>query len=177
MRGNWGVMMQQMPKHKLDSIDLQILEELQNDGKITNVELAQRVGISAPPCLRRVKHLEDSGYIKSYHAELNANLLGYHVTIFAQVSLSKHGETNLQTFEQLVKTWPIVRECHMLAGETDFLLKIIAPDWEAYQQFLTTQLTAAINVTHVKSSLAIRNSKHEHGIPFDLAEKTKNNAA
>ena len=169
--------MQQAPKHKLDGIDLQILEELQNDGKMTNVELSQRVGISAPPCLRRVNHLEDAGYIKSYHAELNANLLGYHVTIFAQVSLAKHGETNLQIFEQLVRTWPMVRECHMLAGETDFLLKIIAPDWEAYQQFLTTQLTATVNVTHVKSSLAIRNSKHEHGIPFDLLRQAKNNAA
>lgn len=170
--------MQPTVKHKLDDIDIQILQELQKNGKITNVELAEKVGISAPPCLRRVKHLEDNGYIKSYHATLNPILLGYHVTIFAQVSLTKHGETDLQAFEELAKTWPMVRECYMLAGETDFILKISSPDWESYQQFLTTKLTVVPNVAHIKSSLTIRQSKNEQGIPFDmLVKKTKNNAA
>ena len=157
-----------MRRVKLDKIDRRILRDLQEDGRMTNVELARRAGISAPPCLRRVRALEESGYIRGYHADLTPEALGFGVTVFAQVGLSSQAEVDLKGFEELVETWPLVRECHMLAGETDFLLKVVAEDWDAYQRFLTTQLTAAPNVSHVKSSLAIRTSRNLPGVPIDV---------
>ena len=154
-------------KADIDAIDWKILRELQQEGRITNVELSSRVGISAPPCLRRVRALEEAEVIKGYHADLNASALGYHVTVFAHVGLSSQAEHDLKAFEELVNSWPQVRECHMLAGETDFILKVVAHDWDDYQRFLTTQLTPVPNVSHVKSALAIRTSKSQPGVPID----------
>ena len=156
-----------MKRIKLDKIDRQILRDLQKDGRMTNVELAQRAGISAPPCLRRVRALEESGYIKSYHANLSAEALGYGVTVFAQVGLATQSEGDLKNFESRIMQWPQVRECHMMAGDTDFLLKIVAHNWDDYQKFLTTQLTAAPGVANVKSMLCVRTSKLEAGVPVD----------
>lgn len=156
-----------MRRVKLDQIDLKILHDLQDDGRITNVDLAKRAGISAPPCLRRVRALEESGYIRGYHADVNPEALGYGVTVFAQVGLSSQAESDLVAFESLVAGWPLVRECYMLAGETDFLLRIVARDWDSYNRFLTSELTAAPNVSHVKSALAIRLSKQAFGVPID----------
>jgi len=155
-----------MQKVKLDRIDRRILKDLQATGRITNVELARRAGISAPPCLRRVRALEQAGFIHGYHADVDAKALGYNVTVFAHVGLASQAEHDLEAFEATVRAWPEVRECHMLAGETDFLLKIVAADWDAYQKFLTTRLTAAPNVSHVKSALSIRTSKYEPGVPI-----------
>lgn len=155
-----------MTRVRLDKIDQRILHDLQSDGRITNVELARRAGISAPPCLRRVRALEQAGYVRGYHADLDPKALGYNVTVFAQVGLSSQAERDLDAFEDMVRQWPEVRECHMLAGETDFLLKIVARDWDAYQAFLTTRLTAASNVSQVKSALSIRTSKNEPGVPI-----------
>jgi DNA-binding Lrp family transcriptional regulator len=151
---------------RLDSIDVKILKELQEDGRISNVDLAARVGISAPPCLRRVRALEEAGLIRGYRAELAPEPLGFGVTVFAQVGLASQAEADLQAFEQLVATWPEVREAHMLAGETDFLLKIVAADWDSYQRFLSARLTSAPNVSHVKSALLLRVSKYEPGVPL-----------
>lgn len=159
-----------MQQVKLDRIDRHILHDLQTDGRITNVELARRAGISAPPCLRRVRALEEAGYIRGYHADLEPKALGFNVTVFAQVGLSSQAEPDLEAFEDLVRQWPNVRECHMLAGETDFLLKIVAEDWDAYQRFLTTTLTTAPNVSHVKSALSIRTTKSEAGVPIASEE-------
>ncbi len=159
-----------MRRVKLDRIDRRILRDLQANGRMTNVELARRVGISAPPCLRRVRALEKAGFIRGYHADINPETLGYGVTVFAQVGLSSQAEADLKAFEELVESWPQVRECNMLAGETDFLLKIVAEDWDDYQRFLTTKLTAARNVNHVKSALAIRTSKSLPGVPITLDE-------
>jgi DNA-binding Lrp family transcriptional regulator len=159
-----------MRRVKLDRIDRRILRDLQGDGRMTNVDLAKRAGISAPPCLRRVRALEESGYIRGYHADINPEALGFGVTVFAQVGLASQAEADLKAFEELVRAWPEVRECHMLAGETDFLLKVVAVDWDAYQKFLTTQLTTAPNVSQVKSALAIRSSKYEPGVPIDVEE-------
>ena len=155
-----------MRRAKLDRVDRRILQALQDDGRMTNVDLARRAEISAPPCLRRVRALEEAGYIRGYHADINAEALGFGVTVFAQVGLSSQAETDLRAFEALMQSWPEVRECHMLAGETDFLLRIVAVDWDAYQRFLTTRLTAAPNVTHVKSALAIRTCKSVPGVPI-----------
>ncbi len=153
---------------KLDRIDRRILRDLQDSGRMTNVELAQRAEISAPPCLRRVRALEEAGVIRGYHAELNPAALGFNVTVFAQVGLSSQAEHDLKAFEDLVNSWPQVRECHMLAGETDFLLKVVAEDWDSYQKFLTTKLTTAPNVSHVKSALAIRTAKLLPGVPVEV---------
>jgi DNA-binding Lrp family transcriptional regulator len=155
-----------MRRTKLDPIDRRILQNLQAEGRITNVELARRAGISAPPCLRRVRALEEAGIIRGYHADLAPEPLGYGVTVFAQVGLASQAEADLNAFERLVKAWPEVREAHMLTGETDFLLKIVAADWESYQQFLSAKLTSAPNVSHVKSALTLRVSKDEAGIPI-----------
>ena len=132
-----------MQRVKLDRIDRRILRDLQDDGRMTNVELARRAGISAPPCLRRVRALEEAGYIRGYHADIEPHALGYNVTVFAHVGLNSQAEADLRAFEDLVGQWDQVRECHMLAGETDFLLKVVAKDWDDYQRFLTTRLTAA----------------------------------
>ncbi|HET8729455.1 MAG TPA: Lrp/AsnC family transcriptional regulator [Alphaproteobacteria bacterium] len=162
-----------MRRVKLDRIDRRILRDLQDDGRMTNVELARRAGISAPPCLRRVRALEEAGFIRGYHADVNPEAMGYGVTVFAQVGLSSQAENDLRHFEDLVATWPLVRECHMLAGETDFLLKVVAEDWDSYQKFLTTQLTAAPNVSHVKSALAIRTGKALPGVPIDAGPNSR----
>ena len=148
-----------------DRIDRQILTLLQDDGRMTNVDLAERVGLTAPPCLRRVRALEEEGVIQGYHAALDPGRLGYTITVFAMVSLKSQAEADLNAFEQHVATIPEVRECHMLNGEIDFILKIVATDLRAFQELLTTQLTPAPNVSHVKTSLTIRTAKALPGIP------------
>jgi DNA-binding Lrp family transcriptional regulator len=155
---------------KLDPIDRKILAELQADGRMTNVELAKRVGISAPPCLRRVRALEEAGFIGGYHAQVNARDLGFEVQVFAMVGLNSQAEADLSRFEQRCRDWPLVRECHMLNGEIDFILKCVAPDLSTFQRFLTEELLAADNVVTVKTSLVIRGAKVEPGVPFDVIE-------
>ncbi len=124
-----------MPAHKLDEIDRKILAELQADGRMTNVELAKRVGISAPPCLRRVRTLEEGGYIKGYHAVVDARALSFEVQVFAMVGLQSQAEVDLARFEAKCREWPLVRECHMLNGEVDFILKCIAPTYRPSRAF------------------------------------------
>ncbi len=159
-----------MPGSKLDPIDRKILSELQNDGRMTNVELARRVGISAPPCLRRVRTLEEAGLIRGYHADVNIRSLGFEVQVFAMVGLHSQAEVDLSAFEEKCRNWPLVRECHMLNGEIDFILKCVAPDLSTFQTFLTESLTSADNVASVKTSLVIRGAKDEPGVPFDVLE-------
>jgi DNA-binding Lrp family transcriptional regulator len=151
-----------------DPIDRQLLAQLQDDGRITNVELAQRVGLTAPPCLRRVRALEDQGVIKGYHAELDGAKLGFSITVFAMVSLKSQAEDALRGFEDHVGTLPEVRECHMLNGEIDFILKIVSRDLQSFQEFLTSKLTPAPNVASVKTSLTIRTAKHLPGVPIPV---------
>ncbi len=152
---------------KLDRIDWQILQELQANGRITNIELARRVGISAPPCLRRVRALEKAGFILGYHAKLNPKLLGFDVEGYAMVRLISQSEPDLSAFETLARSWIYVRECAMLSGDIDFILKCIAPDFQSFQNFIIRDLTAAPNVDHVRTALTIRMSKSEAGLPLD----------
>ncbi|MDP1668257.1 Lrp/AsnC family transcriptional regulator [Phaeovulum sp.] len=159
-----------MSGSRLDEIDRKILAELQADGRMTNVELAKRVGISAPPCLRRVRTLEEAGYIRGYHADVNPRELGFEVGVFAMVRLLSQAETDLSAFEARCRAWPLVRECHMLNGEIDFILKCVAPDLSSFQRFLTEELTAAANVASVKTSLVIRCAKDQPGVPFEVLE-------
>ena len=149
-----------------DRIDRQIMNLLQDDGRMTNVDLADRVGLTAPPCLRRVRALEEQGVIRGYHADLDPATLGYTITVFAMVSLRSQAESDLAAFESHVAQIPEVRECHMLNGEIDFILKIVATDLRAFQELLTTKLTPAPNVSHVKTSLTIRTSKSLPGLPI-----------
>jgi DNA-binding Lrp family transcriptional regulator len=151
----------------IDAIDRKILKELQDDGRITNVELARRVGISAPPCLRRVRALEEAGYIKGYRGLLDEKLLGYEVTVFAMVHLSSQAESDLVEFEAFVRAQPLVRECWMLSGEIDFILKCVAPDLKTFQAFVT-ELTSAPHVRNVKTSLTLRNSKDAAMVPMEI---------
>lgn len=151
----------------LDSIDRKLLAELQAEGRVTNVDLARRVGLTAPPCLRRVRALEEAGVIKGYHAELDAASLGFTITVFAMVSLKSQAEEDLRAFENHIKALPEVRECHMLNGEIDFILKIVSKDLQSFQEFLTSKLTPAPNVASVKTSLTIRIAKNEPGVPLD----------
>ena len=160
-----------MPGTRLDPIDRKILAELQADGRMTNVELAKRVGISAPPCLRRVRTLEEAGFIRGYHADVDARELGFEVQVFAMVGLVSQAEADLSAFEERCRNWSLVRECHMLNGEVDFILKCVAPDLSTFQTFLTEELTKADNVASVKTSLVIRGAKDEPGVPFDILEE------
>ncbi len=160
-----------MASTKLDPIDRRILAELQADGRMTNVELSRRVGISAPPCLRRVRALEDAGLIRGYHADVNARELGFEVQVFAMIRLASQAERDLAAFEARCRDWPLVRECHMLNGEIDFILKCVAPDLSTFQTFLTEGLTSAPNVASVKTSLVIRCAKDDPSVPFDVYEE------
>jgi len=163
-------------KIKLDDVDKQILHDLQKSGRMTNVELAQNAGISAPPCLRRVRTLEQEGIIKGYHADIDGEALGFSVTIFAFVGLTSQAETDLRDFEDMVSQWDNVRECHMLMGETDFLLKIVSHDWDDFQAFLTGKLTPAPNVSHVKTALAIRSRKDLPGVPISIGDQLEDSS-
>ncbi|MDO6725960.1 Lrp/AsnC family transcriptional regulator [Cognatishimia sp. 1_MG-2023] len=162
---------------RLDPIDRKILAELQADGRMTNVELAKRVGISAPPCLRRVRTLEEAGYIRGYHADVDSRELGFEVQVFAMVGLVSQAESDLSAFEDRCREWSLVRECHMLNGEVDFILKCVAPDLSTFQSFLTNDLLKADNVASVKTSLVIRDAKDEPGVPFDVLEERINRIA
>lgn len=155
-----------MANLNLDLIDIKLLSELQADGRITNVDLAEKVGLTAPPCLRRMRTLEQTGVIRSYHADIDPAALGYSITVFAMVSLKSQAEADLRAFESHVLSLPDVRECHMLNGEIDFILKILARDLQSFQELLTSQLTSAPNVSSVKTSLTIRTAKDEPGVPI-----------
>tara|TARA_R100001129_G_scaffold172766_1_gene143691 strand:- start:420 stop:884 length:465 start_codon:yes stop_codon:yes gene_type:complete len=150
----------------LDEIDRQLLQELQAEGRVTNVELARRVGLTAPPCLRRVRALEDEGVIRGYHADLEPSKLGFAIVVFAMVSLKSQAESALREFEEAMMDLPEVREVHMLNGEIDFVLKIVSRDLQSFQEFLTSKLTPAPNVASVKTSLTIRTSKYTPGVPL-----------
>lgn len=155
-----------MTEINLDDIDLQILNRLQEDGRVTNVELAQTVGLTAPPCLRRMRALEDAGIVTAYHAAIDHTKMGYTITVFAMVSLKSQAEADLLAFENHIQRLPEVRECYMLNGEIDFMLKVVAKDLQSFQSFLTTELTSAPNVASVKTSLTIRSAKNLPGIPI-----------
>ena len=149
----------------LDAIDRGILVELQQDGRMTNVELARRVGISAPPCLRRVRRLEEDGYIRGYHADTDPQRLGWEITFFAIVGLDSQKESVLAGFEAMVAAWPEVRECHMIRGGGDFLLRLVARD-TAHENQLTQRLTGMPTVSRVQTLQTIRTSRNLAGVPL-----------
>jgi len=151
---------------RLDSIDWAILKELQADGSITNVELARRVGLSAPPCLRRVRALESAGIIKAYRAVLDPKALGFEIVCFAMVQLDIQGRKELQEFEQRIKEWSMVRECWTLSGDIDFILKCVASNLGAFQTFVS-DLTELPNVRNVRTALTLELIKDEPLVPIE----------
>lgn len=154
-------------RDRLDAIDLKILAELQKDGSITNVELARRVGLSAPPCLRRVRALEEAGIIKGYRTLLDPQLLGYEVICFAMVQLASQTQTDLAAFQERIADWPTVRECWTLSGEVDFILKCVATNMTAFQNFVG-DLTSLPNVRNVRTALSLDKVKDEPLVPLEL---------
>ncbi|MDF2997848.1 MAG: winged helix-turn-helix transcriptional regulator [Xanthobacteraceae bacterium] len=153
---------------RIDAIDQNILRELQEDGRITNVELSKRVGISAPPCLRRVRALEEDGIIRGYRALLDEKKLGFDLMAFAMVHLVSQAEADLSAFSERVQRWPLVRSCWMLSGEVDFLLLCVAPDLRTFQNFVL-ELTAAPNVRNVKTALTLKQAKDAPVVPMEGA--------
>jgi DNA-binding Lrp family transcriptional regulator len=145
---------------ELDAIDIKILRELQRDGRMTNVELSERVGISAPPCLRRVRKLEESGIIQGYHALLNGPKLGFDLVAFCMVGLKHQSDANLKAFAASTNQWPLVRQAWMVNGESDFLLQCVAENLTAFQDFVIETLTSNEHVDTVRTMLTIRQIKH-----------------
>lgn len=154
---------------RLDSIDLAILRELQADGSITNVELARRVGLSAPPCLRRVRALEDAGIIKGYRALVDPAALGFEVVYFAMVQLASQKQSDLVAFQDELRHWPSVRECWTLSGDIDFILKCVAPSLSAFQAFVAA-MTELPNVRNVRTALTLDLVKDEALVPIEQIE-------
>ncbi len=149
----------------LDATDRQILRELQSDGRMTNVELARRIGISAPPCLRRVRRLEEAGVIRGYSTAIDPSLTGWPITFFALVGLDSQKDRILSEFETTVSAWPELRECHMIRGGGDFLLRLVARD-TAHENRLTQSLTGLPTVARVQTLQTIRTAIHHPGLPI-----------
>lgn len=159
-------------KADLDAIDWKILRELQRDGRMTNVELSRRVGISAPPCLRRVKRLEESGIIRGYRALLNAPALGMDVVAFCLIGLHHQADAELKAFAERTRSWPIVRDAWMVSGESDFLLHCVTRDLATFQSFVIEELTSTPNVDTVRTALTIRQVKDEGLVEISALNQT-----
>lgn len=157
-----------MKNVKLDRTDRIILQALQKNGRATNVELAKKAGISAPPCLRRIHSLEDQGIISGYHADVDHKKLGYEMMVFVHVSMETHAQAETSNFMNLVEGWPQVRACYMLSGESDYLLQVIEKDWGSLQQFMTNQLLKAPNVAKIKSYPTLSCAHYKAGVPIEL---------
>ncbi len=149
----------------LDAIDWKILAELQRDGGLTNVELARRVGLTPPPCLRRVQALRGAGFIEGFRAQLSLERLGFPVVCFAFVHLASQAEIDLAAFQKAVVAWPAVRECWTLSGDDDFLMKCVTPDLPALQAFIA-EITATPNVRNVRTALALSRVKDLGLVPI-----------
>ena len=158
-------------RHKLDSIDRNILVVLQKDGRLSNTQLAERVGLTPAPCLRRVRALEEAGVIQTYAALVDSRALALGVTVFAQVTLDKQVKDQLEIFEQSVGKWPEVMDCYLMTGDSDYLLRIVLPDVEAYERFLNEALTQVPGVASIKSSFALRQVKYSTALPL-IPEET-----
>ncbi len=158
-----------MRRSKLDKIDRKILDTLQQEGRISNVNLAKEAGISAPPCLRRVRALEENNLITAYHAVLNPILMGYSVNVFALVTLDAQSGPDKEEFETYIQGVKEVRECYAIAGDIDYVMKVVAHDWDHYQVLLKEKLNIAPHAKMIKSCLAMSATKEEFGIPVDEA--------
>lgn len=154
-------------KLKLDKIDRKILSDLQSNGRMTNVELADRAGISAPPCLRRVRALEDNEIIRGYYARLNEKKLGFGLTAFVTIRLKEQSDNDMVAFEQAIAENDNIREAYVISGDYDYMLRIVAQDWEEYQDLLSNKLTRITNVASVRTSVKVKTAKFMPGVPIE----------
>ncbi|MBU8876556.1 Lrp/AsnC family transcriptional regulator [Reyranella sp. MMS21-HV4-11] len=156
-----------MPKDDLDAIDRRILAALQADGRLSNVDLAEKIGLSPSPCLRRVNRLEREGYVEGYRAMLGRRRIGLGLTVFVGVKIDGHADDRATTFEQEVVACPEVVSCHMVAGDADYLLEVTVSDLDAYQRFLVGKLLNLPLVREVKSTIAIQTLKAGGALPLE----------
>ena len=156
-----------MSKKKIDKTDLKILRILQDEGRISNLDLSKKIEMSAPPTLRRVRELEKNGYIENITANLDAEKLGFDLTAWIFISLKNQNEESLGSFEKMVWGWEPIRECFMLNGEIDFILKCVVKNMNEFNDFLTTQVTPNENILSVKTAFVIKNTKKLGTVPLD----------
>jgi Lrp/AsnC family transcriptional regulator, leucine-responsive regulatory protein len=148
----------------LDAIDRRILERLQQDGRLSNADLAEKVGLSSSPCWRRVKALEEAKVITGYAAMLDARSVGLSVNVFVSVSLSTQNEKSLKDFERAAAERPEVMECCLMTGDSDYLLRVVVPDLEAYERFVM-DFTKIVGIAQIRSSFALRAVKQGTALP------------
>ena len=154
-----------MPTADLDAIDRRILKTLQGNARMRNVDLAADVGLSASPCLRRVKQLEDAGVIRGYVTLVDQQAVGLPVSIFINVTLERQAETALEEFEATIRTWPEVMECYLMTGDADYLLRVVTADLAAYERFLMDKLTRVRGVASIKSSFSLKQVVYRTALP------------
>ena len=155
-----------MPKNEVDTTDQRILRELQSEGKLTNVELGSRVGLSPSPCLARVRALERDGVISGYVALVDPNAVGLGISVFIQVTLERQIEKGLEMFESRMAAFPEVMECYLMTGESDYLLRVVVPDIKALERFIVRELTTIPGVANIKSSFALKQVKYKTSLPM-----------
>lgn len=160
-----------MPKHELDAYDRRILEALQKNGRLTNVELAEQIGLSPSPCLRRVRMLEESGVIQGYEARLAPDEVGLGLTVFVGVKVERHHERDAEQFRKEVSALPEVIAAHLVSGESDFLLQVVVPDLRGYERFLLGTLLKLTGVKDIRSNFAIQTVKPQSPLPLDHLSK------
>ena len=155
-----------MPKLAPDAIDRKIIAALQSDARLTTLQLAERVGLSASPCARRVRQLEETGIIKGYVAVIDQKEVGLPVSVFASIKLERQREEELDRFARAVAQWPEVLDCYLMTGQRDFLMRIVVRDLEAYERFLKDKLTRLDGVASIESSFALGQVKRSNVLPL-----------
>ncbi|WP_110019310.1 Lrp/AsnC family transcriptional regulator [Plasticicumulans acidivorans] len=155
-----------MPEHSFDGFDRKILDALQTDARLSNVELAERIGLSPSPCLRRVKLLEERGVIEGYQARLDRDAIGLGLTVFVDVKVERHSESSAETFKAAVLSLPEVISAHLVSGAADFLLQVVVPDLKAYERFLTQVLLKIPGISDIRSNFAIQTLKQQGALPL-----------
>ena len=157
-----------MPTPILDKTDLKILHLLQNDARMSNTELADRVGLSPSPCLRRVRSLEESGIIKRYASILEPASVGLPISVFVNVSLHSQERASLEEFEQQILRYPEVMECYLMTGSFDYMLRVVLPDLDCYQRFLADKLTRIKSVANIQSSMSLKQVIYKTALPLGV---------
>ncbi len=153
----------------LDAIDRRILERLQHDGRLSNADLAEQVGLSSSPCWRRVKALEEAGVIKGYAAQVDAKSVGLSVNVFMSVSLTTQTEKALKDFERAAAERPEVMECYLMTGDADYLIRVAVPDMAALERFILEQLSPMKEVEKIRSSFALKQVRYKTALPLRSA--------
>ncbi len=156
-----------MPESELDTIDRAIVAALQADGRLSNVDLAARIGLSPSPCLRRVKRLEREGYIEAYRAMLQRRRIGLGLTVFVGIKIEGHADARADALQEAIVAMPEIVACHMVSGEADYLIEVVVPDLEHYQRFLLGKLLSLPIIKEVRSNIAIQTLKTAAPLPLD----------